>query len=73
MKKKENETKEERNARRAAKKQKKLALKAKEKELFGYSDEANPFGDQNLTQVLHMTCYMTSHKCNTGTKHYLIG
>eukprot|EP00808_Paulinella_micropora_P018606 g71867.t1 len=51
---KANETPEERRARRLAKKQMKRANSAiqnKGGEVFGYSDEQNPFGDTNLTKA----------------------
>lgn len=48
---KANETPEERNSRRLAKKQAKQAKQKEEKELFGYTNEANPFNDPNLTKA----------------------
>lgn len=45
------ETEEERNARRMAKKLAKQAKQKQEKELFGYTNEANPFNDPNLTKA----------------------
>lgn len=48
---KASETPEERNARRLAKKLAKQAKQKEEKELFGYTNEANPFNDPNLTKA----------------------
>jgi len=45
------ETPEERNSRRLAKKLAKQAKQKEEKELFGYTNEANPFNDPNLTKA----------------------
>lgn len=44
------ETPEQRNARRLLKKQKKKETEQEEKKLFGFTNEANPFGDPNLTK-----------------------
>lgn len=47
---KETETPEERNARRLAKKRMKSEKAEKEKEIYGYTNDNNPFGDANLTK-----------------------
>jgi len=46
------ETEEERRARRLAKKEKKMAkAKKREESYFGYTNQNNPFGDDNLTEL----------------------
>ena len=46
---KEMETPEEKYKRRMEKKLKKAGKKAEEEALLGYTNEANPFGDSNLS------------------------
>lgn len=48
---KANETPEERNARRLEKKSKKKQKVDEEKNLFGFTNESNPYGDANLTKA----------------------
>jgi len=49
--KKADETPEERRIRRLAKKQIKAEKQKEEKDLFGYTNDNNPFGDANLTKA----------------------
>eukprot|EP00668_Euglena_longa_P014439 GGOE01018429.1.p1 GENE.GGOE01018429.1~~GGOE01018429.1.p1 ORF type:complete len:573 (+),score=236.88 GGOE01018429.1:99-1817(+) len=48
---KELETPEEKYRRRMEKKEKKASLKAREQALLGYTNEANPFNDTNLSET----------------------
>lgn len=50
---KANETPAEKKARRLEKKRKKEESRNKQKQLFGYTNENNPFGDANLTKAFN--------------------